>query len=162
MFFASVTFDCTPDTMTTLRNKFADGREVYRPKKKTLIDRLAITAEEQAELDILKEDAPKSPKRKKIPAWEILGVSRATYYRREKKSKETAKKLREFYVQYLVMLWILNKVVQELALIRVRHEVRLRNSHIMMEWLLCVGCVCIGGVVSMREWIVRYGECGSG
>ena len=136
----SFTLDCTPDTMTTLRNKFADGKEVYRPKKKTLIDRLEITAEEQAELDILKEDAPKSPKRKKIPAWEILGVSRATYYRREKKSKETAKKLREFYVQYLIMLWILNKAAQELALIRVRHEVRLQNSHIMIgEWSQCSG-----------------------
>ena len=128
----SFTLDCTPDTMTTLRNKFADGKEVYRPKKKTLIDRLEITAEEQAELDILKEDAPKSPKRKKIPAWEILGISRATYYRREKQSKETGKKLREIYAHYLVTLWILNKVAQELALIVARHEVRLQNSHIMM------------------------------
>ena len=124
----SFTFDCTPNVMTTLRRKFAEGKEVYRPKKKTLISRLSITAEEQAELDILKEDAPKSPKRKKIPAWEILGVSKATYYRREKKAKEIAEKLREIYAQYLTILWIRDKALQAQAYVKFLRLVRLKNS----------------------------------
>ena len=34
----SFTFECTADTMTTLREKFLSGRAVYRPKKKTLVN----------------------------------------------------------------------------------------------------------------------------
>ena len=124
----SFTFDCTPNVMTTLRNKFALGQEVYRPKKKTLISRLSITSEEQAELDILKEDVPKSEKHKKIPVWEILGISKATYYRREKKAKEISEKLREISAQYLAVLWIADKVSQLQASGSFWRQVRLKNS----------------------------------
>lgn len=127
----SFTFDCSPDTMTTLRNKFALGKEVYRPKKKTLIYRLEITAEEQTELEILKLDAPKVPKsekRKKIPEWEILGVSKSTYYRREERAKKIAAKLRAIYSQYFSFLWIMNKIAQREAFIKLSTQMRLKNS----------------------------------
>ena len=124
----SFTLDCTPNVMTTLRNRFMLGKEVYRPKKKTLISSLSITAEEQAELDILREDAPKAEKRKRIPAWEILGVSKATYYRREKKAKEVAEKLREIYAKYLTILWIRDKTAQVQNSMKFWRQVRLKNS----------------------------------
>ncbi|MBR0080111.1 MAG: hypothetical protein IJP69_07050, partial [Synergistaceae bacterium] len=127
----SFTFDCSPDTMTTLRNKFALGKEVYRPKKKTLIYRLEITAEEQAELEILKLDAPKAPKsekRKKIPEWEILGVSKSTYYRREERAKKITAKLRVIYSQYFSLLWIMNKMAQQEAPVKLSIQMRLKNS----------------------------------
>lgn len=100
---------------------------------------MSITAEEQAELDILKEDAPKSPKREKIPAWEILGVSKATYYRREKKAKEIAEKLREIYAQYLTILWIMDKTLQAQASVKFLRVVRLKTLHIMIGARGCGG-----------------------
>ena len=126
----SFTFDCSPDTMTTLRNKFALGKEVYRAKKKTLIYRLEITAEEQTELEILKLDAPKvlkSEKRKRIPEWEILGVSKSTYYRREERAKKITAKLRVIYSQYFSLLWIMNKIAKQEASIKLSIQMRLKK-----------------------------------
>ena len=130
----SFTFDCDPDTMTTLRNKFALGKEVYRPKKKTLIYRLEITAEEQTELEILKLDAPeasKSEKRKKIPEWEILGVSKSTYYSREERAKKIAAKLREIYSQYFSLLWIANEISKQEAFLKLSIQMRLKKLCIL-------------------------------
>ncbi|MBQ6435599.1 MAG: hypothetical protein IJJ09_06325, partial [Synergistaceae bacterium] len=128
----SFTFDCSPDTMTTLRNKFALGKEVYRLKKKTLIYRLEITAEEQAELEFLKLDAPKaskSEKRKKIPEWEILGVSKSTYYRRAERAKKIAAKLREIYLQYFSLLWIVNEISKQEASLKLSMQMRLKKTY---------------------------------
>ncbi|MBR2207820.1 MAG: hypothetical protein IJ859_03330, partial [Synergistaceae bacterium] len=79
----SFKLDCTPNTMRTLRRKFLNDKPVYKFKKKTLIKRLEITPEEQRQLDILNLEVSAKAKRKKIHEWEILGCSKATYYRRK-------------------------------------------------------------------------------
>ena len=98
--------DCTPNTMRTLRRKFLNDTPVYKFKKKTLIKRLEITPEEQSQLDILNLEVSAKAKRKKIHEWEILGCSKATYYRRKEKERKLAAKIRERRAIYYSILWL--------------------------------------------------------
>lgn len=85
--------ECSEKQLKTLREKFVKGEPVYRPKIQTLINDLGITSEEQTKLEILKVKNKPEKKKKRKTIWEILGVSKATYYRREKQRREVAAKL---------------------------------------------------------------------
>jgi len=121
--------DCSPNVMTTLRGKFLNEMPVYRPQKKTLIKRLEITPEEQAELDILKLNPSEmaEPKQKKVSIWKLWGIPKATYYRHKKEAKENAAKFREAHLRHYFALWILNKLVQLLDSSN-SGKMRLKNS----------------------------------
>ena len=114
--------DCTPDTMMTLRGKFLNCAPVYKFKKKTLIKLLEITPEEQSELDILTPEVSAKPKRKKKHEWEILGKSKATYYRHEKKYEEVALKFMELRAVFYSSLWLEDKLAQILNKMKMRQK----------------------------------------
>ena len=63
-----------------------------------------------------------------IPEWEILGVSKSTYYRREERAKKITAKLRVIYSQYFSLLWIMNKMAQQEAPVKLPIQMRLKNS----------------------------------
>ena len=100
--------ECSEKTFVTLREKFMNGELVYRAHNQTIINDLRITPEEQAELQILKEKVKpaKQEKKKKTPIWEILGVSKATYYRHEKKRREAFAVLLRLYVSLSSLMLI--------------------------------------------------------
>lgn len=136
--------DCTPDTMMTLRGKFLNCKPVYSYKKKTLIRILEITPEEQSELDILTAEVSAKPKRKKKHKWEILGKSKATYYRHEKKYEKSAAKLRELRAVYYSCLWFEDKLVRILNKMKMRQKM-----HAYYEGergALCGACQGKGGL----------------
>ena len=81
--------ECTPKTFMTLKKRFLDGAEEYRPRKETLLKTLCITTSEQEKLDILKLKPEKElKKREKREPWKVYGVSRSTFYRHRKEAKE--------------------------------------------------------------------------
>jgi len=154
--------DCSPDVMTTLRKKFLAEFPVYRAHKKTLIDTLGITPEEQAELDILKLDEPKfiEPEQKKTPIWEILGMSRATYYRHKKEAEKIAANFSKVFVRYYVTLWIFNKILQLQASVKMRLE---KTTYYEGACVQCDVCVYAGAEVGayVRDllrwvWVCRF------
>lgn len=114
--------DCTPNTMRTLRRKFLNDESVYKFKKKTLIKRLEITPEEQSQLDILNLEV--SAKRKKIHEWEILGCSKATYYRRKEKERKLTAKIRERRAIYYSILWLADELARLLTSMKMRQKMR--------------------------------------
>lgn len=113
--------DCTPNTMKTLRKKFLNDKPVYKFKK-TLIKRLEITPEEQSQLDILNLEVSAKAKRTKIHEWEILGCSKATYYRRKEKERKLAAKMRERRAIYYSILWLADEVARLLNYIKMRQK----------------------------------------
>ncbi len=100
--------ECSEKTFVTLREKFMNGELVYRAHKQTIINDLGITPEEQAELQILKEkvEPAKQEKKKKMPIFELLGESKATYYRQEKKKREVFVALLRLYVSLSLLMLI--------------------------------------------------------
>ena len=100
--------ECCEKTFVTLREKFMNGELVYRARNRKIINDLGITPEEQAELQILKEKVKpaKQEKKKKTPIWDILGVSKATYYRHEKERREAFAALLRLYVSLRSLMLI--------------------------------------------------------
>ena len=100
--------ECSEKTFGTLREKFMNGELVYRAHIQTIINDLRITPEEQAELQILKEkvEPAKQEKKKKMPIFELLGESKATYYRHEKKRREAFAVLLRLYVSLRLLMLI--------------------------------------------------------
>ena len=165
----SFTEECEPDTLVTLRNRFMGGRDVYRFKKGTLIRRLDIKSWEQERLEILNElpeRAELKVKKKRIPEYELLGVSKAKYYRDRTKSKEVRNKLMRIYAQLCALSWILKEMRRVQGLAKLCIQMRLRNStYYEREDGNVRGCG-VGSVQWIRNWgvwsgrSVRYGKLG--
>lgn len=163
--------ECDPDTLVTLRNRFMGEQDVYRFQNETLIRRLDITAEEQERLKILKElpehAETKAKKKRRIPEYEILGVSKAKYYRDRTKYKEVSLKLREVYARLCVLGWVIKEMRRAQGLLKLSIQMRLKKmTYYEGEngngvWGVRHGCwsfVCRGksiGSVSGRSGIVQ-------
>ena len=99
--------DCGTRTLASLKNRLLRGHDVYNIKTKTLIKKLGLTTEEQKEMKTInalrRDRRHRMPRRKWLALhhtendqpWNMLHVSRSTYYARRKRRKEAIRKKRE-------------------------------------------------------------------